>query len=159
MKFIRRQKVLTFYEQLGVFEKTRRVWEQMSFCSRTSKPFGSVRLTFSVIYEAIANTTFRQDVVGIGRVFFYFFAQVVNVQAQIMGFVAVFITPNFGEQGFVGDNPASVLNEGVEQTIFGWAQIDSFAGDDDLVAIEVYGEAVVDGEYGAGRGGWPLCSA
>src|SRR5690606_38855136 len=63
------------------------------------------------VNKAIPYTSFGEDVFGVGRVFFNLLAQVVNIQAQVVGFITIFVSPYFGQQGIVGHNPARVLDE------------------------------------------------
>src|SRR3990172_7457459 len=70
------------------------------------------------IDEAVAYASLGQDIPGIGRVFFNLLAQIVDIQTDIVRLIPILIAPNLGQNLVVGENPASVLNQVVKQTIF-----------------------------------------
>ena len=50
------------------------------------------------LLKSVTHAAFRQDIFGVGGVLFQLLAQVVNIKADVMRLVAVFIAPHFGEQ-------------------------------------------------------------
>ena len=51
---------------------------------------------FLVIHKTVADTPFRQDVLGVGRVSLNLLAQVVDVEAQVVRFITILIAPYLG---------------------------------------------------------------
>src|SRR3954467_9804739 len=65
-----------------------------------------------------------------------------------MRLVPIFVAPHLSQQLLMGYRPASVLDQVIEQAVFGWPEFDMLAVDDDFAAIEVYAEAIIDAQDG-----------
>src|SRR5713101_4582662 len=100
-----------------------------------------LRLQF---FETVADAAFRQDVFGVRRVFFDFLPQVGDIEAQVVGFIAVFAAPHFREEGFMRQQAASVADEVVEQAVFCGAQDDFFPAHDHFALREIDFEIIID---------------
>ena len=95
------------------------------------------------IDEAVTYAALGEDVLGIGRVFLDLLPQVVDVQAHIMRLIPVLVSPDFCQDLVVGNHPAGVLDQVIEQTVLGWPQLDELAIHPHFAAVEVDLEAVV----------------
>ncbi len=110
-----------------------------------------------IIDEAIANTAFGEDVFGVGGVFFDFFAKVVDVQADVVGFVAVFVAPDFDKNLVVGEDEACILHEVIEEAVFRGAEANEFAIHPNAAAVEINLEMFIHLDQGTGARFDRLC--
>jgi hypothetical protein len=62
-----------------------------------------------VIDKSVAYSTFGDDVFGVRGIILEFLAQIIYIKPQVMCFVTVFISPDFGKQLLMGDNPSCIL--------------------------------------------------
>src|SRR5690348_1331818 len=92
------------------------------------------------LFEAVAQAALGQDVFGMGRVLFDLLPQIGDVEPQIMGLVAVLVAPDLGEQRFVGEQPPGIVDQMIEQAIFGWAQRYFLTAYQDLAFVEIDGQ-------------------
>jgi hypothetical protein len=49
------------------------------------------------VYEAVAESPFGEDILGMGWVFFDLLAKIGYIKAQVVGFVPVLVSPDFGQ--------------------------------------------------------------
>lgn len=101
------------------------------------------------IGETVADGGFGEEVAGLGGVGFEFLAELVHVDAEVVGFLRGMGAPDFGEELFVGEDAAGVFDEGGEEAVLGGCEVDGFAGEGDFAAGEVDAE-VAGGEDGVG---------
>ncbi len=70
------------------------------------------------INKTISQASFCQDIYWIGWILLDFLAQVIYIQAYVMRLIAIFISPNIGQDLVMRYHPTSVLDKVVEQPVF-----------------------------------------
>jgi len=96
------------------------------------------------IDEAVANTSFSEDIFRVGGIFLNLLAQVVDIQPDIMGFVPIFVSPHLGQNLIVGEHPTCILNKVVKQSIFSGPQLHQTVFNPDFVPVEINIRAIVN---------------
>jgi len=98
----------------------------------------------SVVNETVPDAAFGQNVGRIGRISFELLAEIVDIEPKVVRLIAVFVPPDLGEQLFVGDHPACVLDKVVEKAELSGAELDQLVVDPYLPSVEVNPQALID---------------
>jgi hypothetical protein len=111
------------------------------------------------IDKAVADPTFREDILGLGRIEFEFLAKVIDIQSQIMSFVSILVSPDLSEQLFVWNNPSGILNKMVKKSVLSWPQFYELILDPHLAAVKIDLQSWIDLDDFVGEAAGHLCAS
>src|SRR5579885_3080848 len=102
--------------------------------------------------ETIADTALRQNIFGMRRIAFQLLTQIGDIEPQRLRLTAIFMSPDLREQHIMRQQSSGIVDEMIEQAVFGGSERHLLAAYPDLALAEVYRQVVVHNDARLARG-------